>query len=1214
MPVRCQDCNSHFLLDGTTVAQGIGCPDCGGTKLERDQPSPTRSDGDLRDMVDPATQLDQGGNPLQEGVWAGVDGGWQPGYRRDETFSKIAMMPPPSGIEPQHHQVVTPGEAGLHNGNLFWLGFLDASVNGKSVRENMNQLFDEHAFRDHPNFRQPVTISVHHPEHMPAAIEAAQSGTLRGTKASLQVDAPIMAATGQAIMQGRMPAPPGITPRPQPQAPPVMSNSYSRSLSQDPYLPWYHQADVVRYPAGGGDPTTLTTEEWAADKKRRYQERQLSRGGHRLNWQPGQAGRGIMIGSQLHTWPVEKTLDNPRGGDMHGEYVQKLGVNPANVDVRTGFEINPDGTMVGANVPPEAGQIDPNLRPTEEGFDQMFGHTKEALGPLMAPLLAIGGRALLGAALGGLMRKAIGGQGNYQQQPQPYPGDRPVGLVASERVGVGHNAPVETPGSVPDMVEDHDPEAVDQKEFNDESDSSSLKNPLIDGQAGGSQNPDGGEDQTVQKLEFRHDGDGVTQAEMLLPLIMEYINSDKSALENPQLKALHDQLESEIPDYLNLAGEDDEAVHKLLESLKNPQVESRTAAPVYMTTPMAPGQQQMGMGQQQQMAMPGTHQNPVQPGGMPVQGKCQNCGGTLNADGSCPQCGAAAGVNQQGNLEGQGNPNQLHQPVGIMPGMYAHTAADHQGPITPQQKEVFAEYLIQQGRNEEVATMMGNPGMYADEWAQYLNRSTQPPEVDPAEQAPQPQMDPSQMGQMPMPGMSVPPQAGPVASTKTADSARRCPKCQSATTTLMNPDGDMRCHRCQNVWKSDVVKEKISFNWVVKSYQDALNDGPNPVAAPAADATAPGDREQQQDSSLTWQSTDGTPLQVGQTYEMHNPNYAIPDVVKVQAVKPDSITVTMEGEYNAPSDPEDQNGPDYPHEIDRQELETQGLTFNPLQNGEGEQEQSQDQNDQDGIGQTVNTEPTRQSPEFPNTAHTVVGISGGMTDQDPQGRFGVGDQVNYIAYGGRTEQGTIVGFQTNYAQDPFVQNRFGEVKVVSRNDIQPDQPQAVPAPEPQMAMAKTLPTDHCPKCEYGHVTSSYESAETVRYECYRCAHAWQVTESDEDSALGEDSRAWLNESSIQDDIGFDPRALAMASSGQGRNIGDIAKKDPRLAEIRERLNANKTAGAKFSPREQRAFIDEDGVARNADRLNLDGTHYESAFDNSKARPDRVNDNYLGLGL
>lgn len=999
MPVHCQDCNHHFLLDGSTVAQGISCPGCGGTQLERDQPSPTHSDGELRDMVDPATQLDQGGNPLQEGVWAGVDGGWQPAYKRDESF---------------------------------------ASVQSTS----------------HP------VMSSHNPEYY---------------------------------------------------------------ISMEPHMPWTHEAT-----------------------------------------------------------------------------------------------------------------------------------TKESI----APLVLMGGRLLLGQALGGLMRKAINGVGNTMPAPQQDPYGRPVGLVASERTAVGVDAPVESPDSVPHLDDSHDPEAVDQQEFNDGDLSPAFNNPNLDGaDAGLSQST--GEDGMKQKLEFAHDSDSVGHAEMLLPLIMEYVNSDKSAMDNPQLKALHEQLDREIPDYLNLADENDPKVHEFLESLKRDHgVEARTAgwpevletgagvaggmtpllapwlsdkydeftrrrrmeqirqlknqwaqedqpldprqgAPVYQNTPMAPGQMQMGP---QQQMMPGTHQNPVGPGGMSVQGKCMNCGGVTNADGSCPQCGASSGVNQQGNLE---QPGQQHlQTPGIMPSPYARQAtipvlpemeappcphcqgvpgnincptcfgagvvrhdegshapgtmehmpdewrhfgpdmgekpwgvlpirqgADHQGPITPQQQQVFAQHLIEQGRNDEVAAMMGNPALYADEWAQYLNRSTQPPEVDPTQQAPQPQMDPAQMGQMPVPGMSVPPPTGPVASTRTAESQRRCPKCQSATTTLMNTDGDMRCHRCQNIWSTEGVHEKMG-NWIIKSFQDNLNDSPNPVAAPAADATAPGDREQQADSTLTWQAADGTPLQVGQTYEMHNPGYAIPDVVKIQAVKPDAITVTMEGEYNSPSDPQDQNGPGYTHEITQQELQTEGLTFNPVQGGEGDAEQSQDQNDQDGIGQTVNTEPVQQNPEVPY--HAAV---------------------------------------------------------------------------------QELPTDHCPKCSYGHVTSSYLSADLVQYECYRCAHAWKV--ADENVGVDEDeaSRAWLNESSIEDDIGFDPRALAMASSGQGRNIQDIAKRDPRLQQIHDRLEANKTAGAKFSPNQQKQFIDEDGVARNADRLNLDGTHYvSSGYDNSKARPDRVNDNYIGLGL
>jgi DNA-directed RNA polymerase subunit RPC12/RpoP/rubrerythrin len=443
MPVRCQDCNHHFLLDATTVANGISCPGCGGRQVERDQPSPTHSDGELRDMVDPATQLDQGGNPLQEGVWAGVDGGWQPAIRRDESFASVRL----------------------------------------------------------PNSS-------------------------------------------------------------------VMYDHFSRSLPQDPYLPWFHQAEVKRYDNDDRTPITMTTAEW-----------------------------------EEHIAAVRK----------------------------------------------------------------------EAFGPLIAPLVAAGGRMLLSRALPMLMGMAVRGAGNHLMNPQQQQigpegdGARSVGLVASEHTAVGVNAPVETPGSVPDMVEDHDPESVDQQEFNDGDMSPAFNNPNRDDADGGLSQTNG-EDGVKQKIEFRHDGDGVGQAEMLLPLILEYINSDKSALDNPQLKTLHEQLEREIPDYLNLAGENDDDVKELLEAIKKG---SKNAAPVYMTTPMNPNQMQMGQGQQ--MAMPGTHQNPVQPSGMPVSGKCVNCGSVTNADGSCPQCGAAAGANQQGNLDAINQPH-LNTP-GIMPSPYAQRSA-----------------------------------------------------------------------------------------------------------------------------------------------------------------------------------------------------------------------------------------------------------------------------------------------------------------------------------------------------------------------------------------------------------------------------------------------------------------------------------------------------------------------------------------------------------
>jgi hypothetical protein len=40
----------------------------------------------------------------------------------------------------------------------------------------------------------------------------------------------------------------------------------------------------------------------------------------------------------------------------------------------------------------------------------------------------------------------------------------------------------------------------------------------------------------------------------------------------------------------------------------------------------------------------------------------------------------------------------------------------------------------------------------------------------------------------------------------------------------------------------------------------------------------------------------------------------------------------------------------------------------------------------------------------------------------------------------------------------------------------------------------------------------------------------------------------------------------------------------------------RTAGAKYTPTEQREFINESGTARNRDKLNLAGTHYEDEID------------------
>jgi hypothetical protein len=233
--------------------------------------------------------------------------------------------------------------------------------------------------------------------------------------------------------------------------------------------------------------------------------------------------------------------------------------------------------------------------------------------------------------------------------------------------------------------------------------------------------------------------------------------------------------------------------------------------------------------------------------------------------------------------------------------------------------------------------------------------------------------------------------------------------------------------------------------------------------------------------------------------------------VKIESVKPDSVSVSIVDDANP-------NAPGAMHDIPRDELEQNGLTFVPAtETGDEDPVQSDP-------GQSANTQPV-STPDIPGI-HAAV-------------------------------------------------------------------------------------TDHCPKCQYTHVTSSMTSPTTKEWECYRCTHTWKTAEEQEDVELDPETREWLE----GDDEVFevDERVLAMASAGKSRNIADIAAKDPRLQAIKATLN--KEAGRKFTPREQREFIEEEGVARNSNLLDLSGTHYEVNPDHLVgARPDRVNDDYLGIGL
>lgn len=156
--------------------------------------------------------------------------------------------------------------------------------------------------------------------------------------------------------------------------------------------------------------------------------------------------------------------------------------------------------------------------------------------------------------------------------------------------------------------------------------------------------------------------------------------------------------------------------------------------------------------------------------------------------------------------------------------------------------------------------------------------------------------------------------------------------------------------------------------------------------------------------------------------------------------------------------------------------------------------------------------------------------------------------------------------------------------------------------------------DHCRKCASADIDHSLTSPTTSLHQCYRCGHAWETQEEDVQRSAGVDL-SWINDD--EDPLDFTPRQTAMERATSGsRSLADVAAKDLTYQEIKARLDANeKLAGKAFSQSEKKALIDEYGVARNLEDLDLSGTHYTSAADyTGRADADKVRDEDLFLGV
>lgn len=1012
----------------------------------------------------------------------------------------VAFEKGPDANVPQHSIVVQPSEVGLHmahGGHRGPLAFLDAHVNGIPVRGNGGELIQRYGLKSSPEFGKPVIVAVHDPSHLPAAVQVVQNPMGKS---------PLLVELAEKIRNGEAAPPPGIDP-----------------------------GDIAP------------------------------------------SARGLS-GSEQY-----QDTENP-----HAEQ--------------------------------------------EEEVRARQGTTKQAGPALLA--LGIGGEGGLGAAAGGLMGRALtglgvsqiakgaenalgmGGEGQQGQQEPAYQSPlNPLNASVLAALVESRGGEYETPASNPDVgVKHDDPEDVDQHEFNDQD--KSPENPL---------NPNledsgkSGEDQVRDEQGFGPQSRGLERMQLLMPLIEHYYHSPESGAQDPMIKGLHEMLEAENPGYLDRA--DPQIAEQFIQQKKKPE-----HVHANVKESIVPPMQQPGLAVQQALLDP-SGGNQVQqplaqtpPGGGMQQGHCPNCGGVTTADGSCPQCGAK--TNGAGAAAPAGQvPGGPSMPPPMMQS-FTHLdlvaslvdSANHQGPVTPEQIAAVQQWLIENGRVDEVPNVPLDPGNpeYAKILAEIQQNPIVPPTVTPEEQTQPPPPQPAP-GAMPMPGMGGEPggqpmqpmashEAGPVTdalvgvgvgagiplavglgspvndlgesgaevlrqktrgvlgkcpycggakvdgehcegpgcrnnrsfyvSQKTAadNVATRCPVCNSGTTGMVgDEDHHARCHACGNIWKMQTMFDDSGAagnTSIARTADDHVQDA-NPVNAPAAEQQQPLNQGGDEDSSLTWQDTEGNPIQANQEYTMKNPAYAVPDVVRVDRVKPDGLDVTMIGMYP--------NSLQSSVPISKQDMEMQELTFEPLA--------------QDADGRNNEPPPGSQTP-----GDNTVPPSGQTTDERANSEL----------------------------------------------------------PTPQ----SSVQDDACPHCGHNEHTSAMINPEATEHNCFRCGHDWVTEDQDGRQVEAGIDLSWLKEDDGAEDF-LAHRREGMAAA-QSRSIGSIH--DSRREEIRERLAQNKQermqreGGKHFTPREQRELIDEDGMARNSDMLNLEGTHYKHSHEADQVNSENVPDEHLFMGV
>lgn len=100
----------------------------------------------------------------------------------------------------------------------------------------------------------------------------------------------------------------------------------------------------------------------------------------------------------------------------------------------------------------------------------------------------------------------------------------------------------------------------------------------------------------------------------------------------------------------------------------------------------------------------------------------------------------------------------------------------------------------------------------------------------------------------------------------------------------------------------------------------------NTTTQPAALQMRQRNLDKERDVARTWVDEDGSPLKVGREYEMHSSQYDIPDIVRITAVKPNSVEFEITSQF----------GISHRTELTRQEANMEKIKFSEFEYGGSE--------------------------------------------------------------------------------------------------------------------------------------------------------------------------------------------------------------------------------------------------------------------------------------